>query len=243
MAKIVISSLFAYDPLVNGFESSKSSDIDAAEEIDVDIARAVHNRLSKRVIKEIVHSVMLCVMKKEIDNLTLLVDDRTDPIQEQALRIIKEKIGESAEIEITKVNGSDTLSVAQEVVSSIDSFNPKEDEICINISSLKHTKTLGMIYAAYVRSEKIKDIMYVERETRKVVKIPKLSLSLTKNQKKILEYFKDLELGRVQKPKKKVYDMFKMDKSSFYYIINMLKEKGLLDESNRVTEIGEVALL
>ncbi|RLE39489.1 hypothetical protein DRJ17_00885 [Candidatus Woesearchaeota archaeon] len=249
MAKIVISSLFTYDPLVCGFQSGRDlsetdyNELNPSEEIDLDIARAVHHRLSKRVIKELVDSVMLCVMKKEIDNLILLMDNRTDPLQEEALKILQSRIGDSAQIEIIRVNGNDTLSVAREVVNSIDSFDPKTDEIRINISSLKHTKTLGMIYGSYVRSEKVKEIMYVEKEDRRVVNIPKLSLTLTKNQRKILQYFKDLECGKIEKPKKKLYDLFKVDKSSFYYIINLLKDKGLLDDGNKLTDMGEVALL
>jgi hypothetical protein len=182
-------------------------------------------------------------MKKEIDNLVLILDNRSDPLQDEALKIIQSKVGDSADVEIIKVDGTDALSVAQELVSAIDSFDKKEDEICINVSSLKHTKTLGVIYGAYARSDKVKEIIYVNKEDRKIIKIPKLSLNLTKNQRKILLYFKQLQEGKQQATKRKVYDYFKIDKSSFYYIVNMLRDKGLLEPDNTVTEMGEVALL
>lgn len=245
MAKIMISSLFTYDPLINVSQGRQQHGATTGEKSIVDegdIATAIFDTMKKVVVNEMVQSVMLCVMKKEIDNLVLILDNRSDPLQDEALKIIQSKVGDSAGVEIIKVDGTDALSVAQELVGAIDSFD-KGDEICVNISSLKHTKTLGVIYGAYSRSDKVKEILYVNKEDRKIIKIPKLSLNLTKNQRKILLYFKHVQEGKQQATKKKVYDHFKIDKSSFYYLVNMLRDKGLLESDNTVTEMGEVALL
>ncbi len=246
MGKIIITSLFTYDPLISilSDKQSVSDNEEKSQFIDIDFNTILVENLSKIIIREMVQSVMLCAVKKELDHLVFVMDKSISHLQDEALKIIKERLKDTVKFEEIKVDGNDTISVAREVVKFIDDggFDKSSDEIYVNISSLRHEKTLGMIFAAYARSDVVREIMYVNKEDRRVMKIPMLSLYLTEKQRRVLDYLKQIHEKRIQ-PVKKVHTQVGIERSSYYEIKKTLRNKGLLDDKENITEMGEIALL
>jgi len=242
MAKIIIASLFAYDPLISYKKVKEPDEEKYIEYEEVTWQKEIEDSIAKRVANEIVQSIMLCAMKMEVDNLVLMLDNITDPVQDEALRILKDKIENGAQVETRRVNGNDMFSVAKEVVEVIESFK-NDDEISVNVASMKNAKTLGMIYGTYARSDRVKILFYVNKMTKQIVRLLKIPLRLTTKQKKLLGYLRAIKNGSIERDKKTDYERLKMEKSSFYDILGEMKKKGFVEENNQISELGEIALL
>jgi hypothetical protein len=240
MGKTIISSLFTYDPLISLLNNKTTS----SETEEIDFNSFLFERLSRIVISEMVQSIMLCAAKKELDNLILVMDKTFNTLQDEALKIITQRLEGSVNVNSIKVDGNDIIAIAREVVKFIDEsdFEKSCEEITINISSLRHEKTLGMIFAAYARPVIVKEIIYVSKEDRRVIKIPILPIHLTIRQKRVLEYLKQVQEKKVI-PGKNAHVLLKIERSSFYGIKKTLLVKGLIDNDETVTELGEIALL
>ena len=195
----------------------------------------------KRILIATIYSdepVTVSATRLGIDKLILLIDDNPDNKQQEAIDIVKKAVGPIVDARKTEVYN--IVKVAEEVVKIIDDLD-EDDEIYINITAGRKTKALGLLFASYVRSNKIKKIVYVTEETKEMIVLPKLSFNLKPTQKKILEYIGDNAVCSIMKASENIG----MSRSILYSNIDELKDMGLIESKDkiRLTDAGRIARL
>jgi CRISPR locus-related DNA-binding protein len=186
--------------------------------------------------------VMLSVTKLGPERLFLLVNKEPHPEQEKSLKIIQNSLGKVIEIKTLKIDMYNIVSIAEKVVELIDS-QPNEDEIYINLTSGRKTQSIGLLFAAYARHEKVKKIAYYQDESKEVVYLPRISFKLTSSQKRILEY---LATSKGNKSVKDIADKIELSTAMLYRAIDELKDMDFVstdDEGIKLTDAGKIARL
>ncbi|MCD6591020.1 MAG: CRISPR locus-related DNA-binding protein [Candidatus Aenigmarchaeota archaeon] len=182
-------------------------------------------------------SIVLAITRLSIEKVFLLVDKQPDEQQKETVKKIRESFGKVLEISERKVEVYDIVSVAHSVVELIDSI-PGGDEIYINITPARKTQALGLLFGAYRRSMRIKRIVYMIGETRRLIDLPVLSFDVSKTQLKILENIENY------RSLMKLADDLGMSRAMLYRNIKTLKDMGLITETEngfRLTDAGKIA--
>jgi len=182
--------------------------------------------------------VTVSATKLGVDRIILLIDKNPDKTMEESLNIIKKSVGPIVETKKTELY--DIVKIVDEAIKIIDDLN-ENDEIYVNITAGRKTKALGLLYASYLRSKKIKKIVYVTEETKDMITLPKLSFNLKPAQKKILEYIHKHGLSSITK----AADETEIPRSMFYSNLDELRDMGLVEGKDEVklTEAGMIARL
>lgn len=243
--KVLLAALFAYDPFLKGLSQTTKLD-----EIDPEEANEFQQAALNVVSDELHQTVMAAINGRQVDSLVVLMDSKSDKVQEAALDKIEKAIGKSIHIEKLRINAPDASLVAQEVIKAIDGY-PRGTQVFINVTSLRHDKALGLLYAGCARDEAIAEIFYVDPDTKSIRILPRLQISLTANQKLVLRHLqqeedelrkKGDEESTSWKPSATIREL-KLHRSSFYDCLKALERKGLIDRNYSLTEAGKVLLL
>lgn len=187
--------------------------------------------------------VLLAANRLGPDRLIVLIDKKPDDRQEKALKLIKESLGRVIDIKEVKTEIYDIVEVAKKCVEIIDLL-PKDDWIFINITAGRKTKALGLLFAAYCRSDRVKKIAYnPEEDKSSVVYLPKLSFKLTESQKKILELLGEKEYKDISYSE--LADKIKSSKAMLYRNIDELRDLDLVstEKNLKLTDAGRIARL
>jgi len=187
--------------------------------------------------------VLIAANRLGPDRLILLIDKKPNKEQEENYKLIKESLGRVVDVKQVKTEVYDIVAVATKAVEIID-MQPKDDEIFINITSGRKTKALGLLFAAYARSSRLKKIAYnPEEDKNAVVWLPKLSFKLNESQKTLLKTLANEEnqhLSYLQLAEK-----IGISKAMFYRNIDELKDLGFISIENglQLTDAGKIARL
>src|SRR3989339_2131167 len=179
-------------------------------------------------------AVLLAATRLSADRLVLLVDENPTKELEQNLKLIKDSLGRVIEVKTVKVKVYDVVSVAKKGVEVID-LTPKEDQIFLNITSGRKTQAIGLLFAGYARSSRVKKIAYNPEENKAdVIYLPKLSFNLTEGQKRVLEY---VEKGEY-KTHAELADKIDLSRAMLYRHIKELEDIGLIstEEGFKLTD-------
>lgn len=190
-----------------------------------------------------VDPVLLASHRLSPDRLILLIDEKPTKEQENSLELMKKSLGKVIDIKKYKVPKLDIVEVTKRCVELID-MQPDNDIIYVNLTSGRKTVALGLLYAAYCRSDKVKKIAYNPEEDKKlVVYLPKLSFKLTESQKKILEGIECHEFTNLTGFGKKIG----LSTAMLYRALNELKDMDFVfvgdDNEWKLTDAGKIARL
>ena len=201
--------------------------------------------MPKVLIATLFHAdaVLIASHRLSPDRLFLLVDEIPTKEQEKALKIIKESLGKVIEVKPVKVPKLDIVGVTERCVQLID-VQPDKDVIYANITSGIKTVSLGLLYAAYCRPDKVKKIAYNPDEDKKsVVYLPKLTFKLTLSQKTILKEIEKHEFENLTEFGEKI----ELSTGMLYRALNELKDHGFVDTDDNkgwvLTDAGKIARL
>ncbi len=195
-----------------------------------------------RVLVTTVHSsdyVILLATRLSVDVIYLITDKKPDSIQEESIKEIQRTFGKVLDVKEKKVDCFNIVCTAQSVIDLIDAI-PSKNEIFVNITSGRKTQAIAVLLAAYKRSSCIKKIYYVNPETKEMITLPLLSLSLTGSQQKIIEELedgKDVDFAKLS-------EKLKLSRAMVYRSIKQLKDKGMIEDSDhglRLTDAGKIA--
>lgn len=179
------------------------------------------------------------VMKLGASELYLLVDENPDKKQKDALAIIKNRLADFVEIKEVKTNVYDILLVGKACVDLIDKISPTS-KIILNISAARKTKALGLLFSGYSRFDRIEKIVYITKENKEIIELPKLRFTLSNKQRKILGFLE-------KNPNSNIYDLMKAiscSRANVYRQLTQLKEFGYVtDNLYKVSDAGKFALL
>ena len=184
--------------------------------------------------------VILASTKLGVDKLILMIDDKPNEIQRKSLDLIKESLGKVVEVKQIKTEVYNIVKVAEEAIKAID-YESDKNIIYVNITGARKTQSLGLLFAAYCRVEKIKQIVYVIEETKQMISLPKLNFNLNNSQKQILEYVNNKELTSLSDLSSKI----KISRGMLYRTIKELKDLGLIydEEGFKLSDAGRIAVL
>ena len=188
--------------------------------------------------------VLLAANRLGPDKLILLVDKNPNEEQKKSFKLIKESLGRVVEVEQVETEVYDIVKIAEKSVEIIDS-QPKNDEIFINITSGGKTKALGLLFAAYARSSRVKKIAYNPEEDRTaVVWLPKLAFKLTDSQRKVLDILDKEDNTDISL--KELAEKIGISRSMLYRNIEELKDMGYISSTEgnlKLTDAGRIARL
>ena len=183
--------------------------------------------------------VIVSAARLGVDRIVLLIDKQPDEKQQGALEIIKKSVGPI--VETVKSDIYDIVEIAKVARDIIDKY--EKDEIYVNITAGRKTKALGLLYACYARSSKIKKIIYVTEEDKKIIVLPKLSFNLRPTELKVLEHINKDGIMSITESAQKI----DISRSMLYSNLDELKAKGLIEETDDkeyiLTDAGRIALL
>jgi len=177
------------------------------------------------------------------DRLILLIDKKLNKEQTKNYKLIEESLGRVVDVKQVKTEVYDIVQVAEKCVEIID-MQPKNDEIFINITSGRKTKALGLLFAAYARSNRVKKIAYnPEEDKTAVVWLPKMSFKLTKSQKKVLEILAEKDYVKISYTD--LAEKIEISRAMLYRSIDELRDLGYVstEEGLVLTDAGKIARL
>ncbi|HDM67010.1 MAG TPA: CRISPR locus-related DNA-binding protein [Thermoplasmatales archaeon] len=186
--------------------------------------------------------VLLAASRLGADKLILLVDKNPDEEQEKSYKLIKESLGRVVEVERVEVEVYDIVKIAEKSVEVIDNQS-KNDEIFVNITAGRKTQALGLLFAAYARSNVVKKIAYnPEEDKTAVVWLPKLSFKLTESQREVLKALKNEDNTNISL--KELAEKIGISRSMLYRNIEELKHMGYIEPDEiKLTDAGRIAIL
>lgn len=183
--------------------------------------------------------VLLAATKLSPDRLILLIDEKPDKKQDEALKLITGSLGKVIDVKTVKCPVYDVVKVAMKCVEVID-MQPKDDLIFVNITAGRKTQAIGLLFAAYARHDRVRKIAYNPQEDKStVVYLPRLSFRLTESQKKVLEYLDASEYDSISDLSKKI----DLSSAMLYRAIMELKDMDLItvDPGPKLTDAGKIA--
>ncbi len=186
--------------------------------------------------------VLLAASRLGADKLILLVDKNPDEEQEKSYKLIKDSLGRVVEVERVEVEVYDIVKIAEKSVEVIDNQS-KNDEIFVNITAGRKTQALGLLFAAYARSNVVKKIAYnPEEDKTAVVWLPKLSFKLTESQREVLKALKNEDNTNISL--KELAEKIGISRSMLYRNIEELKHMGYIEPDEiKLTDAGRIAIL
>ena len=187
--------------------------------------------------------VLLAANRLGPDRLILLLDKTDKKTQEASYKLIQESLGRVIDVKQVTTEAYNIVKVAEKCVEIID-MQPKDDEIYINVTSGRKTKAFGLLFAAYVRCNRVKKIAYnPEEDKTSVVWLPKLSFKLTESQKKVLEALNEKSNSKISLTE--LADQIGISRAMLYRNIAELQDIGYIStkEGLTLTDAGKIARL
>lgn len=185
--------------------------------------------------------VIVTATKVGADKLILLPSDSTNEKARQAFDIIQKSLGSVMEVKMLETKTYDVVSVASEIVKTIDAIR-EEDNIFVDVTSGRKTRAFGVLFGCYARASRIKKILYVREEDNKIVQLPKFSYNLPDKKRRVVAYLS-------YNPKPNISDLLKRMKISramLYRYIADLKEMEIIEEDKgeyQLTDYGKIVVL
>ena len=148
-------------------------------------------------------------------------------------------VGNLVEIREEKIDVYSIVDITKKVIDIIDSISEK-DNVFVNITAGRKPQSLGVVFAAYQRANRINKIVYITEEKKDIVMLPKLSFYLTTSQLEILRNIdKSDSITKLEK-------ILEIGRAMIYRNVKGLQNKGFIEKSEnglRLTDSGKIAIL
>lgn len=184
-------------------------------------------------------SIVKAITAFSIDRLFLMVNEKPNEEQSQAVEQLKKNYEKIVEIKEKKIPIYDVVGVAEKAVDLFDTLS-KDDEIIVNITPGRKTQALGILFAAYKRTDRISKIVYFNEDNKTIITLPLLSFDLTESQQKILDKLEETDVYA------ELAEKTKQSRAMLYRNIKEMKSKGLIEETKQglqITDAGKIARL
>jgi len=171
--------------------------------------------------------IVLIVAKDSLSNFK--VKDDIDKV--------REFYGKVAEIEVSQVNGSDLLAIAEETVKLLEKDGSRK---IVNVSGGWKVLAQGVLYGCYARPDLVEKIVCndIGRENA-IVEMPKLSFGLTSAKRELLEEISKRNGRSIAD----IAEKMKKTRGMIYQHLKELRELGYVNETFEITMAGRLALL
>lgn len=184
------------------------------------------------------------IPKLSPDKLILLIDEPNDEKKKEkmyeVIKSLKELFKEAIEIETNKISSYDLPKIMGEVINIMDKEYKEDNKIIVHITEGRKITSLALLFATYMRKEKIEASYYITEEEHKLISLPMLNFQLNETKKTLLN---EIIKGNIE-PEKLMKEI-DIGKSALYQYIQELKKEGYLENSKelRLTELGKIMIL
>lgn len=184
-----------------------------------------------------INSVHHCGVNKVI----LMHQEEPDDTVTNSINFLNNHIGKFLSVEKKTFDSSSIVKIAEQAVKIIDSI-PKETEIFIDISSGLKFHSMGLLFGAYARFNRIKKIVYVSEQPKKIVSIPKVEYSINDGQRNILNMI-------ITKPGITTLDIVnnqELSQGIIYKYVKQLLDNNAIDKKGDklyITDFGSILAL
>ncbi|MFH1311509.1 MAG: CRISPR-associated CARF protein Csa3 [Nanoarchaeota archaeon] len=181
------------------------------------------------------------IPKLSPDKLVILIDEPKDNEKkkkmENTLTSIKEFFKGAVEIETLKISSYDIPKIISQVIKKIDIESSKGNKILVHITEGRKTTSLAVLFAAYIKKEKIEGAYYITEEEHNLIKLPILNFELNHTKKNLLKL---IERGVTDI--NKLTSQLKIKQSAIYQNINELSKEGYIEKENgiKLTDLGKI---
>jgi CRISPR locus-related DNA-binding protein len=169
------------------------------------------------------------------------VDKAHDEKMTESLALIEKSLGSVIRIKTITTNIYDIVKVAEKVVETIDSI-PNSDQIYIDVTTGRKTKSFGLLFGAFSRADRVKKITYINPEDNSILILPKMGYSLTDGQRKLIEHVQNNKIKSVMDAASKL----NISRGAIYRHIKELKDMNILEETDgefNLTDYGHLVML
>ena len=184
-------------------------------------------------------AVKTAITKLSPNKIILLIDKPIEKTKKTSVEYLKKHFGEIIKIETLATSIYEISKIVKDVVKKIDKEAKKDNEIIIHITEGRKLTSLALLFAAYMRKDKIKGAYYITEEENKIISLPLIDFAFRNTKKKMLQ---EIEKGNseIEKLMKKL----NINKSATYQHINELKKEGYIqngkDKKLELTELGRI---
>jgi len=182
-----------------------------------------------------------------IDEVIYLVEEGLEKEKSEDAKIKLKAIEDlkSSFKDVIKITGLrtslyDIPKIMADVAKKIDQFSKDETEIFIHISEGRKPLALGLLFASYLRNERISGAFYLIKEKNELMTLPLLDFSINKRKRAILN-----KINQGIEDKDKIQKELKLSRSAVYQYIDELKKEGFITNETglKITELGRVMIL
>jgi len=190
------------------------------------------------------YAVKQAIAKLSPDKLILVTDEPKDKKKrdkmEKVIKTIKEFFKETIFIEVIKIPSYNIPKIIEMIIKIIDKESKKENKILVHTTEGRKTISLGLLFAAYRRKEKVKGAYYITEEEHKLISLPLINFSLGESKKSLLK--------EIAKGNGVVHDMgkkLKIKPSAIYQHVQELKREGYIENEGglKLTDLGRIMIL
>ena len=184
-------------------------------------------------------AIKVAITKLSPDKIILLTEEPTDKKRKQTIEYIKKNFGDIIEIETLTTSVYEMPKIVRDVVRKIDDEAGKGNEIIVHITEGRKLTSLALLFAAYLRKNKIKAAYYITEEENKLISLPLIDFAFRNTKKKMLQ-----EISKGNAEIEKLMKRLDKNKSAIYQHINELKREGYIqngkDKKLELTELGRI---
>lgn len=192
------------------------------------------------------YAVKSAITKLSPDKLILLIDDSQKGSQNEksrkALEELKKFCARVLEIQEAKIKAYDIPKIIEKCSELIKEENKEGNEIIVHITEGRKITSLGLLFAAYLKKEKVAAAYYITQEENKLITLPLIPMQLGESKKLILQ-----EINKGARGVNKLQSRLKI-KSVIYDHIRELRNEGYIENNKnnkelKLTDLGRIMIL
>ncbi len=187
------------------------------------------------------HAIKVALSKLGADKLILVTDDIAHPTKDSAIAELKQVFKDVLKIENLKIISYNLSEIAETVTEKIDKEFKEGNEILLHLSEGRKTTFLALLFAGFLRKDKIKGAYYITEENNNLINLPLIEFSIGETKKEILKQIKHGN-GIAKDLKEKL----EVNQSAVYQHLQELKKEGYIsneEEGLKLTDLGRIIIL
>ena len=165
-------------------------------------------------------------------------DNKRNEERKKGITLIKDKFGDFVKISVIKTSLYDLVKITKDVAKIIDDESEKGNEVYVNITESRKTQSIGTMYGAYVRKDKVRGIYYITEEEQRLISLPVIDIKLKGTKEKLIVL---IESGMTKA--KDLAEKLDVHISLIYANFKEMQKEGLLDDNLQVTEAGRLRVV
>ena len=186
------------------------------------------------------NAVKAAIIRFSPDKVIIITSKPKDERKSTSRKSVKDLRNryKTIKIEVADTSVYEIPKIVNDVCKVIDKEHKSGNDILLHISEGRKTQSLGVLFAGFIKKDRIKGVYYLIEETNKALPMPLLDFKLSST--------KTMILREIASGNKKVADIIKKSKKSkamIYAHINELKKEGYITEKLEVTDAGRICIL